>query len=53
VGKKKAYGGSTAAFRDTPLQEWIRAQNKDGKILFKKKNDFNFKEDEKKVQILQ
>jgi len=26
---QQAYGGSTAAFRDTPLQEWIRAQNKD------------------------
>ena len=24
---QQAYGGSTAAFRDTPLQEWIRAQN--------------------------
>ena len=26
---QQAYGGSTAAFRDTPLQEWIRAQNKE------------------------
>lgn len=26
---QQAYGGSTAAFRDTPLQEWIRAQHKD------------------------
>lgn len=27
---QQKYGGSTAAFRDQPIQEWIRAQNADG-----------------------
>ena len=26
---QQAYGGSTAAFRDTPLDDWIRSHNKD------------------------
>jgi hypothetical protein len=30
---QQAYGGSTAAFRDTPLDEWIRTHNKDRTYL--------------------
>ena len=28
-GIQLTYGGSTAAFRDTPLSEWIRSHNPD------------------------
>jgi len=37
---QQAYGGSTAAFRDTPLQEWIRAQHKDGLFIALISNSF-------------